>query len=132
MTGLDLESFLLLLRTDLTSWAVAVLSSFGLAVLIWLSWGSRRGLRKCLVASLVVHFGIAYLAQNVPAIHYALSPGRWEDPKRVHIRQIRVSPELAGNAIPETAERTPGLMLGSYSNSANPNEPGRNRELPLD
>ena len=42
MTGLDLESFLLLLRADLSTWTVVGLATLGLAFLVWSCWGSRR------------------------------------------------------------------------------------------
>ena len=38
MTGLDLESFLLLLRADLTTWVVLGLATLGLALLVWSCW----------------------------------------------------------------------------------------------
>ncbi len=42
LTGLDLETFLLLLRADLGAWVTLGLAGVGLALLVWSSWGSRR------------------------------------------------------------------------------------------
>ena len=42
MNGLDLESFLLLLRADLGTWALLGLGTLVLGLLVWVSWGSRR------------------------------------------------------------------------------------------
>ena len=41
-TGLDLESFLLLMRADPGAWALLGLGTLLLGLLAWLSWGSRR------------------------------------------------------------------------------------------
>ncbi len=102
MTGLDLESFLLLLRADLATWGVIGLMSLVLAGLVWLSWGSRRALRKCLVASLVAHAGLAYYARTVPAISHALGNRDSDDRSRPHIREIRVTPVTGPQSETET------------------------------
>jgi hypothetical protein len=120
MTGLDLESFLLLLRADLAAWAVIGLMGLVLAGLVWLSWGSRRALRKCLVASLVAHTGLAYYARSVPAIGQALGGGRPEDPSRSHIRKIQV--------LPVSEDRRDGGGTGAPSRSRSSAAPTR----PLD
>jgi hypothetical protein len=92
MTGLDLESFLLLLRADLTTWVVLGLASVGLALLFWLCWGSRRALRKCLVLSLAAHLGIVLYGSTVPAVRSAMRGESSESEDRSHIRRIRVAP----------------------------------------
>jgi len=78
MTGLDLESFLLLLRADLSAWVVLGLAIVGLALLTWLCWGSRRALRKCLVLSLSAHFVLVLYGSTVPSIRLAVSGDRSE------------------------------------------------------
>ena len=92
MTGLDLESFLLLLRADLTTWMVLGLTTLGLAVLVWSSWRSRRALRNCLVLSLAAHLGLVLYGSTIPAVMWTIGQGRREAPDRSHIRQIRVAP----------------------------------------
>ena len=58
VTGLNLESFLRLLRADVGAWATLGLIVLLLALMAWTSWGARRALRKCLVLSIVAHFGL--------------------------------------------------------------------------
>ncbi len=92
MTGLDLESFLLLLRADLTTWMVLGLATLGLAVLVWSSWRSRRALRNCLVLSLAAHLGLVLYGSTIPAVMWTVGPGRRDPDDGSHIRQIRVAP----------------------------------------
>ncbi|MGO9600896.1 MAG: hypothetical protein ACLP7Q_23185 [Isosphaeraceae bacterium] len=89
--GLDLESFLLLLRADLGAWALIGLGTLVLGLLLWLSWGSRRPLRKCLALSFVAHAGLALYGGTVPSVFRALGSSA-RDPSEPHIRQIRVTP----------------------------------------
>ena len=98
MTGLDLESFLLLLRADLTTWVVLGLASVGLLVLVWSSWRSRRALRNCLVLSLAAHLGLVLYGSTIPAVMWTLGPDRRDATDRRHIRQIRVAPLVESNA----------------------------------
>jgi hypothetical protein len=98
MTGLDLESFLLLLRADLTTWVVLGLATMGLAVMVWSSWRSRRALRNCLVLSLAVHLGLVLYGSTIPAVMWTLRPDRRDAADRAHIRQIRVAPLVESNA----------------------------------
>jgi hypothetical protein len=92
MTGLDLESFLLLLRADLSTWLVLGLASVGLAFLVWLCWGSRRALRKCLVLSLAAHLGLVLYGSTVPAVQLAVRGATSDSAERSHIRRIQVAP----------------------------------------
>jgi hypothetical protein len=92
MTGLDLESFLLLLRADLSAWLVLGLVTLGLALLVWLCWGARRALRKCLVLSLAAHLGLVLYGSTVPAIQLAVRGAGAGAAERSHIRRIRVAP----------------------------------------
>jgi hypothetical protein len=90
MTGLNLESFLQLLRADLGAWATLVLIAVLLAFMAWTSWGSRRALRKCLVLSVVAHVGLALYGGTVPGVFLALRPSEAEAANRERIRQIKV------------------------------------------
>ena len=72
MTGLDLESFLLLLRADLSVWLMLGLASSGLAFLVWASWSSRRALRNCLVLSLAAHLAFGAVRERVSGDHVAI------------------------------------------------------------
>ncbi len=92
MNGLDLEWLLFLLRADLSTWVVLGLGSIGLALLIWLCWGSRRALRKCLVLSLAAHLGIMLYGSTVPAVQLAIRGEASGSEDRSHIRRIRVAP----------------------------------------
>ena len=92
MTGLNLERFLHLLRADLGAWATLGLIAGVLALMAWTSWGSRKALRKCLVLSVVAHFGLALYGGTVPVVLLAiqLDNPNARDPQR--IRQIKVAP----------------------------------------
>ena len=83
MTGLDLESFLLLLRADLSAWLMLGLASLGLALLVWVCWGSRRALRKCLVLSVAAHLGIVLFGSTVPAVQLAIRGESHESADRI-------------------------------------------------
>jgi hypothetical protein len=102
MTGLDLESFLLLLRADLSTWVALGLATLGLLLLVWSSWNSRHALRTCLVLSLAAHLGLVLFGSTIPAVVWTLDPSRRPAADRSHIRQVRVAPlvepqKLAGD-----------------------------------
>ena len=106
-TGLDLESFLLLMRADLGAWALLGLGTLILGLLAWLSWGSRRALRKCLALSVVAHAGLVLYGSTVPSVFRALNSVARDPASEPHIRKIRVSPiatrpERPGSGQPET------------------------------
>ena len=67
-TGLDLESFLLLLRADLGFLALLGLGTLVLGLVVWLSWGSRRALSKCLALSVVAHAGLALYGSTASSV----------------------------------------------------------------
>jgi hypothetical protein len=92
MTGLDLESFLRILRADLGAWMLLGLATLCLGMLVWSCRGSRRALRKCLVLSLAVHCGLVLYGSTVPALRWVFGADRSEVARRRHIRQIRVAP----------------------------------------
>ena len=91
MTGLDLESFLLLLRADLGVWLMLGLAMLGLAFLVWSSWRSHTGTAKLpgrfagRTSALVV-FGTAF-----PGIMLESQPEPPHRTERPHIREIRVA-----------------------------------------
>ena len=91
MTGLDLESFLLLLRADLGVWLMLGLAILALAFLVWSSWRSRRALRNCLVVSLAAHLALVIFGSTVPGLGWPLSPNRRDRTNRPRIREIRVA-----------------------------------------
>ena len=74
MTGLDLESFLLLLRADLGVWLMLLLAILGLVFLVWSSWRSRRALRNCLVLSLAAHLAVVVFGTAFPGLAWTLEP----------------------------------------------------------
>jgi hypothetical protein len=121
MTGLDLESFLLLLRADLTTWMVLGLATIGLALLVWSCWRSRRALRKCLVLSLAAHLGLVVYGSTIPTLMWALGPDRREGQDRAHIRQIRVAPLVetsSSNARPRSNAGPTGSRLERWDLAA--------------
>jgi hypothetical protein len=91
MTGLDLESFLLILRADLSVWLMLGLAALGLGVLVWASWSSRRALRNCLVLSFAAHLAFVLFGSAFPGILWRLTPNRRQPNERSHIREIRVA-----------------------------------------
>ncbi|WP_165228745.1 hypothetical protein [Aquisphaera insulae] len=97
--GLDLETFLLLSRTDLGVWALLGAGTLVLGLLVWSCWGSRRALRKCVALSIAAHAGLAFYGSGVPSISRALgSKARDGADADRHIRRIRVAPVADGNA----------------------------------
>src|SRR5271157_5883830 len=113
--GLDLESFLLLMRADLGAWALLGLGTLVLGLMAWLSWGSRRALRKCLALSVVAHAGLLLYGSTVPSVFRALGSVARDSAKGQHIRQIRVSP-VATKGEPPTSNRVEaGAVAGTDS-----------------
>ena len=92
MTGLNLESFLHLLRADLGAWVSLGLIVVVLALMTWTSWGSRRALRKCLALSIIAHVGLVLYGSTIPIVLLALDPQGKNDVPRDRIQQIRVAP----------------------------------------
>jgi len=92
MTGLDLDTFLNLLRADLGTLAVLGLGTIGLALVVWACYGSRRALRKCLVLSLAAHFGLVLYGSTIPSVPWAFGIHRRDPAQQAHIRNIKVSP----------------------------------------
>ncbi len=125
MTGLDLESYLRLLRADL-----GVLLGAGAVILLmaltaWTSWDSRRVLRHCLALSIAVHVGLVYFGYKHPSLLLrefstltAAEPDRNQDEDR--IREIRVIPRV--EPPPEEESRSPdgrpGRRLADWDRSA--------------
>lgn len=94
MTGLNLESFLHLLRADFGAWASLGLIVLVLALMAWTSWGSRRALRKCLVLSVLAHCGLAFYGGSVPVVMQALSDPDAEQVPDPRIRSIKITPSV--------------------------------------
>ncbi len=92
MTGLNLETFLHLLRADLGAWVTLGLIGLVLALMAWTSWGSRRALRKCLVLSIMAHVGLALYGGTVPMLLLALNPEESDPAGPDRIREIKVEP----------------------------------------
>ena len=97
-------------------WIVLGLASVGLALLVWLCWGSRRALGKCLVLSLSAHLVLVLYGSTVPAVQLAVSGERSESSDRSHIRRIQVSP-MVESAKP-SAEGTSRAREGGTTPSA--------------
>lgn len=97
MTGLNLESFLHLLRADLGAWATLALIGLVLALMTWTSWGSRRALRKCLVLSVAAHIVLVAYGSTIPLVLLAFTPRANPEASRDRIRQIKVAPWAVGD-----------------------------------
>src|SRR5687768_8722343 len=103
MTGLDLETFLRLIRADLGAWASLGAIALILALMTWTSRGSRRALRKCLVLSVIVHVSAVAYGGRLPLAIVRVPP-RPPEPERERIRQVRVTPEV------EAADGSKGVL----------------------
>ncbi|WZO95705.1 hypothetical protein EP7_002673 [Isosphaeraceae bacterium EP7] len=94
MTGLDLESFLHLLRADLGAWAALGAAALALAAIAWTTWGSRKALRKCLVLSVAAHVGLLIFGGTLPAngpgggLVQAVGASGLVDSARVRVRPV--------------------------------------------
>ncbi len=105
MTGLNLETFLRILRADLGAWASLGIVAAILAVMTWTSWGSKRALRKCLFLSIAAHVGLLVYGGSSPEIRRALrldpaikKPARAERP-------VRITPVVAERSMTGPAGR---------------------------
>ena len=92
MTGLNLETFLQLLRVDGGVWASLGLVAVILALMTWTSWGSRRALRKCLFLSIAVHVGLIVFGSHSPIVRHLLRPGMKVPRPEETSRRVRVTP----------------------------------------
>jgi hypothetical protein len=95
MTGLDLESFLQLLRADLGAWASLALVVVVLGLMTWTSWGSRRALRKCLVLSIAAHVGLVLYGSTIPIVKSVLRDRSSEAAEEQPIR-VQLAPTSGG------------------------------------
>jgi len=68
MTGLNLETFLQLLRVAPAAWASLGVAVILLSLMTWTSWGSRRALRKCLFLSIAAHVLLIFYGGASPEI----------------------------------------------------------------
>jgi hypothetical protein len=118
MTGLDLESFLLLLKADLGAWVILGLTTLGLAFLVWSSWRSRRALRNCLVVSLAAHLGFVLYGSTLPGFPWTFGSRRHDPEHDAHIRQIRVAPLVEQAAAPR--DGVPTATLSATTDAARP------------
>src|SRR4051812_19837098 len=110
MTGLNLETFLHLLRADLGAWATLGVIVVLLALMTWTSWGSRRALRKCLVLSVVAHLALVLYGSTLPTVLQVFASSGKSPASRERIRKIRVTPwsDVASRPGKSTAGARPG------------------------
>ena len=109
MTGLDLESFLHLLRADFGAWLTLGTVILVLALMAWTSWGSRRALRKCLVLSVLAHLGLAFYGGSVPLNLAGDSLAEADTKPDERIRRIEVSRE-GDPRVPSGASGSPAKL----------------------
>jgi hypothetical protein len=91
MTGLDLETFLRLLRVDVGAWISLGVIIVLLILMTWTSFGSRRALAKCLVLSVIAHIGLVLGGGHLSLGISSLDAG--DAPEAEHIQEIRVLPQ---------------------------------------
>lgn len=124
-TGLDLESFLLLLRADLSTLSLYALGILVLGLMLWLSWGSRRALRRCLAISVAAHVVLAVYGSTVPSFFRAIGPSLRDDPRQTHIREIRVLPV----ALPPKTSAPGGASLAPPASRPEKPTPGASPDI---
>ena len=93
MTGLNLETFLRLVRADVGPWISFGLIVFLLALMAWTSWGRKRALRKCLVLSIVAHFALLLYGGPQAARLLVTSNSKKPDSSVERIRDISIVQE---------------------------------------
>src|SRR3954447_5021616 len=113
MTGMNLETFLHLLRADLGAWASLGAIVLVLALMAWTSWGSRKVLRKCLVLSVVAHLGLALFGSTLPMRLLGLRSKEPAGSSHPGIQEVRVIPH-AEEARGPSAEGRPGRRAASW------------------
>ena len=92
MTGLNLETFLRLIRADFGAWASLGVVLLILSVMTWTSWGSRKALRKCLVLSIAAHLGLISYGSTSPIVLRVLRLGAVERKPPATVERVRVTP----------------------------------------
>jgi hypothetical protein len=104
MTGLDLSTFLRLLRADVGFWLGAGAVALALAVGIWACWGRSRALRRCLVLSLALHLALVVYGGPQATRWLASGPpgGPGDESRRDRIHAIELAE--GDGARPDDAE----------------------------
>ncbi len=129
-TGLDLESFLLLLRADLGFLALLGLGTMVLGLVVWVSWGSRRALSKCLALSVVAHAGLALYGSTSSSVFRALGSSSRDRSAEAHIRQIRVAPVPADpGSLKEGRSAAQGLIGPRSTGNPETSAPGPSPDM---
>jgi hypothetical protein len=127
MTGLNLETFLRLLKADLGVWVSLGVIVAILAVMTWTRWGSKRALRNCLFLSIAVHVGLIVYGASSPAILKAL---RLDGSSRKVVKTekpVRITPVVAEKS-PTKNGTKPSKKIASWDldrNSLALNGPSR-------
>jgi len=91
MTGLNLETFLQLLRVAPGAWASLGVAAIILSLMTWTSWGSRRVLRKCLFLSIAAHIGLIFYGGSSPLIQRYFRLGSKSPKSEPAIERIKVT-----------------------------------------
>jgi hypothetical protein len=115
MTGLNLETFLQLLRADIGAWLTLGLIVGLLGLMAWTSWGSRRALRKCLVLSIAAHVGLVIFGGSNPGLFLAGGGGlsQSDQPKLRSIRVATLRPD--GTVGPDVRDLVEGKRAHAVS-----------------
>ncbi len=114
MNGLNLDSFLRLLRADLGAWATLGVVALILAVMTWTTWGSRRALRKCLILSIAVHLGLIAYGSRSPAVLRALRLVTTDRKSPTPLGRVRVVPVVARPKSPTGSDGRPVRVVSTW------------------
>ncbi len=109
MTGLNLETFLQLLRVAPGAWASLAVALVILALMTWTSWGSRRVLRKCLFLSITAHIVLIFYGGSSPEIQRFFRLGSKPSQPAPKIPRIKVS------SVVEPSRTDPSTTSGKSS-----------------
>ena len=115
MTGLDLESFLLLLRAHLGAWTLLGLGTLVLFLLAWVSWGSRELCENAWRCHSSPMRGWPFYGSTVPSVLRVLRLAQRSGPGTTHPANPRLSRLARRPPPPAPADPTIGLARGSES-----------------
>lgn len=90
MTGLDLEYFLRLLRSDRTLWINASIAAAFIGAIVWASRGHRRVLQRCLMVSLGAHIGMVVYGGPQAVRWLGSDPSQDGADRGVHLRNVQL------------------------------------------
>lgn len=125
MTGLNLESFLRLLRADIGFGLSLALVTLLVCLVGWTSWGRRRALRKCLVLSIAAHAGLVVYGGDQAARFLRDDGSLVAPPKPESVSSIRLVSDPAPAMPPAEARGLLDAPARARGTLADWDRPGR-------